>query len=71
MASRTSPIQRASIGPGSALEVGSYLTDGTRLLCLVGYEADQLALEDARTYAIEWHVATAVLATMRSVKPTV
>jgi hypothetical protein len=38
-------------------------------LCLVGHEADQVALEDARTYAIEWHPAGAVLATMRPVKP--
>jgi hypothetical protein len=59
--------QTAPTGPW---EVGTYLTDGRRLLCVVGVMGETLELEDSSTECVEcWPLRKAV-ASLHDVKPS-
>jgi hypothetical protein len=49
--------------------IGTYLTDGLRLLCVIDVGGKELQLEDACTYCLErWPLEKAVVS-MREVRP--
>jgi hypothetical protein len=48
---------------------GTYLTDGTRLLCVVRVDAEGAEIEDARTEQLEWHPVPQLVGATRPVTP--
>jgi hypothetical protein len=55
--------------PSPALQEGTYLTDGTRLLRVMRVDADGAEVEDARTEQLEWHPAGELASATRAVEP--
>jgi hypothetical protein len=55
--------------PPPALQEGTYLTDGTRLLRVMRVDADGAEVEDARTEQLEWHPAGELTSATRAVEP--
>jgi hypothetical protein len=51
------------------LRVGTYLTDGTRLLRVMRVDADGAEVEDVSTEQLEWHPAGELASATRAVEP--
>jgi hypothetical protein len=69
------PIMRSTTGTPTArnnstsFRVGTYLTDGTRLLRVMRVDADGAEVEDARTEQLEWHPVRELASATRAVEP--
>ena len=49
--------------------LGTYLTDGTRLLRVMRVDSDGAEVEDARTEQLEWHPVGELASATRAVEP--
>jgi hypothetical protein len=68
MASIAFNLKQQEAARTSTWEMGSYLTDGLRLFCVVGVDGDSVYLENVRSEALErW--SSHKLRAMREVKP--
>ena len=61
----TPPASRSS----TSFRVGTYLTDGTRLLRVMRVDSDGAEVEDARTEQLEWHPVGELASATRAVEP--
>jgi hypothetical protein len=50
--------------------IGTYVTDGVRLLCVVAIEGEELHLEDASTECLERWSLREVVTSLRKVAPS-
>jgi hypothetical protein len=66
--SLSNPLSRRS-GTGPWAE-GTYLTDGTRLLCVVRVDTVGAEVEDVRTEQLEWHPINELTTATRAVMPS-
>jgi hypothetical protein len=63
----SAPPRRNGTGPWAE---GTYLTDGTRLLCVVRIDDAGAEVEDARTEQLEWHPIRELTNATRAVRPS-
>ena len=65
----TSPTRASGYGQETLWRVGSYLTDGTRLLRVLRVDAEGAEVEDSRTQQLEWHPVRQLARATRAVAP--